>query len=96
MFLFILTLLLIVQICNYYHYKNTKQVIINEIAIVIVLFINFYNIYHNKNKDHPQYKYILFIRISIIIVCLLFVYHYCIKNKNYSISNNLHNLNLIV
>ncbi len=77
MFLLILFLVLIIQICNLYHYHSTKENLISLAGIIVVSLFTFYDLYTNRHQRRENFNYIKCVQVMIITVSLVFLLYYC-------------------
>lgn len=83
MFLLILIFVLLIQLCNLYHYHTTKKKLIGLAGIIIVSILTLYDIINKRYQDRKEYKYIRFVQFLIFSICLIFIFYYTYNNKNY-------------
>lgn len=89
MFLIILILVLLIQVCNLYYYHTTKKNLIGLAGIIAVSCLTFYDIYTKRHKDKDKFKSITFIQILIIIISTIFIIYYCKNTPNKHILQRL-------
>jgi carbon starvation protein CstA len=76
MFLAILIFVLLIQVCNLYHYHKTREHLLNIIGIIFIFSLTLYEIITKKHSSKPHYDKIKYIQIIIAIISASTICYY--------------------